>query len=127
RAEFPAVKLIANKTNAGYARGNNMALAAAQGEWLLTLNPDTEQIDHVLQYSIDLLRRCPANIGCLAPRLVYPDGRTQHSIRGWPTPLGIIGDASGLGLTFPDSKFGSYRLKNFDYLTQQLAPQPMGT
>jgi N-acetylglucosaminyl-diphospho-decaprenol L-rhamnosyltransferase len=127
RTEFPGVKLIECKTNTGYARGNNIAFAAAQGEFLLTLNPDTEQVDNVLQLAMDILRRCPPNIGCLAPRLVYPDGKTQHSVRGWPTPIGIFGDASGFGVTFPDSKFGSYRLKNFDYQLQQLAPQPMGT
>ena len=127
RAEFPDVKLIESETNTGYARGNNIAFSAAQGDFLLTLNPDTEQADGVLQGAVDMLRKCPPNIGCLAPRLIYPDGKTQHSVRGWPTPIGIIGDVTGLGIKFPNSKFGNYRLKNFDYMTQQLAPQPMGT
>src|SRR5688572_13017901 len=42
RAEFPEAILIANATNEGFARGNNQAYAAARGEWIWLLNPDTE-------------------------------------------------------------------------------------
>src|SRR5579885_721066 len=124
--EFPSVKLIACGTNTGYAKGNNLAFEAASGDWLLTLNPDTEFIDDSLSRAIDLLRS-HESIGCLACRLIYPDGRTQRSVRGWPTATGIFGDFTGLGTKFPRSKLGSYRLTAFDYAKEQLAPQPMGT
>jgi GT2 family glycosyltransferase len=124
--EFPQVVLVPSPTNSGYARGNNMAFAAAAGEWLLTLNPDTEIMDSSLQGAIDLLRANP-KMGCLGARLVHPDGRTQKSVRGWPTALGVLGDATGVGAQFPESRLGSYRLIGFDYELQQAAPQPMGT
>ncbi len=40
RQNFSAVKLIANETNRGFAAANNQALAQANGDFLLLLNPD---------------------------------------------------------------------------------------
>ncbi|MEA2552266.1 MAG: hypothetical protein QOJ65_442 [Fimbriimonadaceae bacterium] len=126
REKFPDVKLLASDKNTGYAKGNNLAFAKAQGEWLLTLNPDTEFVDDSLQRSLEILRARP-HAGALATRLVHPDGATQKSVRGWPSATGMIGDLTGLGIRLPDSKLGSYRLPDFDYEKEQVAPQPMGT
>lgn len=126
RREFPGVRLVASDKNTGYAHGNNLAFQAATGDWLLTLNPDTEFLDNSLQRAVEILR-AHNTIGCLAARLIHPDGRTQKSVRGWPTVLGVIGDVTGLGARFPSSRLGSYRLTDFDYEKEQTAPQPMGT
>ena len=42
RAEFPAVRLIVNAANRGYPGGNNDGIVAAQGRYVLILNPDTQ-------------------------------------------------------------------------------------
>jgi len=124
--EFPNVLLIALDRNTGYAHGNNLALARARGEWLLTLNPDTEMQSGTLQTSLEILKQ-KNSYGALSIRLVGPDGNVQHSIRGWPTIAGLIGDSLGLAKLFPKSKWASYRLPNFDYAKEGPAPQPMGT
>ncbi|MBI1757531.1 MAG: glycosyltransferase family 2 protein [Fimbriimonas ginsengisoli] len=125
-ADFPQVNLIRLATNTGYAHGNNAAFAAARGEWLLTLNPDTEVLKGTLQEAIERLRAYQ-KAGCLGGRLVGTDGRTQRSVRGFPSVRGIFGDLTGLGRVFPRSGLGSYRLTGFDYEAEQPAPQPMGT
>lgn len=38
---FPEVKLIENKTNLGFSKGNNIGVKQAKGEYLCILNPDT--------------------------------------------------------------------------------------
>ena len=38
---FPTVKLIESPVNLGFSKANNLALAKAQGEYILFLNPDT--------------------------------------------------------------------------------------
>jgi len=38
---FPNVKLIENKGNFGFSKGNNIGVAQAKGEYLCILNPDT--------------------------------------------------------------------------------------
>lgn len=124
--EFPKTRLISTGRNVGYAAGNNLAFAEAKGEWLLTLNPDTEILDGSLDAALDALSADP-KAAALGARLLGPDGVTQRSVRGFPTLLGTLGDFTGLGKLFPRSKWGSYRLPSFDYERQQHAPQPMGT
>ncbi|NRB83932.1 MAG: glycosyltransferase family 2 protein [Winogradskyella sp.] len=38
---FPRVKLISNKENFGFSKGNNIGVAQAKGEYICVLNPDT--------------------------------------------------------------------------------------
>lgn len=41
KALFPKVKLIENRDNLGFSKGNNVGVAQAQGKYLCILNPDT--------------------------------------------------------------------------------------
>lgn len=114
------VHLIESPSNDGYARGNNIAFEHASGDWLLTLNPDTEVFPDTLQAAIRTLKRRPGE-GVLGAKQISPDGTTQRSIRGFPTMLGILASVFHL------RKWDTYTLPDFDYETEQLAPQPMGT
>ena len=38
---FPNVKLIENKENYGFSKGNNIGVSQAKGDYLCILNPDT--------------------------------------------------------------------------------------
>lgn len=124
--EFPKVKLANPGKNTGYARGNNIAFEMASGDWLLTLNPDTEVLEGTLQNAVDILK-AHEDCGALGVKQIGPDGNAQKSVRGFPGFWGVFGDISGLGKLMPNSKLGSYRMKNFDYEREQIAPQPMGT
>lgn len=126
RQEFPKVILVDLPTNTGYARGSNHGFEQARGEYILTLNPDTEFIDGSLDHGIALLQENP-QFGALGAKQIGVDGNVQKSVRGFPTLAGIFGDVTGLGRLFPTSKLGSYRLLEFDYERHQDAPQPMGT
>lgn len=122
REEFPEAILVASPTNTGYARGNNLAFARAQGDRLLTLNPDTEVQSGTLDGALAALDEHP-HVGAVSVRLFGPDGRTQRSVRGFPTLLGILGDL----LKLRSGPFDAYRLARFDYDREGPAPQPMGT
>lgn len=41
KKEFPDIKTISNKTNFGYAKGNNIGVNHAHGTYIAILNPDT--------------------------------------------------------------------------------------
>jgi len=125
RSDFPGVILVASAVNTGYAKGNNLAFAAAKGDFLLTLNPDTAFLDDSLDRVLKVLDDHP-NLGCLGVKQIGVDGQVQSSVRGFPTVTGIFGDLSGLGAKL-GGKWDSYRLSRFDYTVEQLAPQPMGT
>lgn len=127
RTEFPRVTLIANATNENYAGGTNQALGAATGDLILLLNPDVEVLPGALDTLADALTADP-KIGAVAARLMYTDGRTQPSVRGFPDPLPVLYDILGLARLFPKSEtFGAYRMTYFDYEQNAPAPQPMAS
>lgn len=126
RVEFPWVRLHESGQNLGYAAGNNVGFSLAAGEWVLALNPDTRLRPDALRLAVRAARHNPDS-GAIAAKLIGPDGETQASVRGFPSFLGIFGDATGLGRKLPGSRLDGYRLSSFDYETAGPAPQPMGT
>lgn len=124
-ALFPEVALISAGGNTGYARGNNLAFQVAKGDWLLTLNPDTEVRPGALQRAVETLAQLP-EAGALGAKLVGRDGKTQASVRGFPSFVGILGDVTGLG-RWLGGRWDSYRLTKMDLEASQWVDQPMGT
>ncbi|NDC42856.1 MAG: glycosyltransferase family 2 protein [Chitinophagia bacterium] len=77
---FPDIVLIKSPENGGFARGNNLGIAKAKGNLLLLLNSDT----WLTEDSISIAARYFGTLqqpGALTVRLVYPDGRLQHTAR----------------------------------------------
>ncbi len=68
RASYPAVRVIENPVNVGFARACNQALALAFGQYVLFLNPDTRLKPGALESMIQRLRQEPRP-GLLSPRL----------------------------------------------------------
>lgn len=126
-AEFPGVLLLANKTNLGYAEGNNLALERATGDALLLLNPDVVVHPDSLTRAAEFAASHP-NLGAFGCRLVGADGKTQPSLRSFPDPGPVLWEYLGLSRLFPHSRvFGAYRLTWFDYESVIEADQPMGS
>ncbi|MBR9844670.1 MAG: glycosyltransferase family 2 protein [Algicola sp.] len=100
---FPKVKLIQNKENSGFSKGNNIGVAQAKGEYLCILNPDTVVAENTFQ---DLLRFADqqSNLGILGCRLIDGQGRfLPESKRNVPGPLVAIKKMLG----FPKSYYVS--------------------
>ena len=55
----PSIKVISNSENLGFARGMNVGIAAASGEFVLPLNCDAELDPLYIETLIDVLRREP--------------------------------------------------------------------
>jgi len=84
RHHFPQARLIASKENLGFVKANNLALRQAHGRYLLLLNPDTEVVGNALATMVRFLDEHP-QVGAVGPRLLYADGRLQHSAFRFPT------------------------------------------
>ncbi|MEO8284963.1 MAG: glycosyltransferase family 2 protein [Chloroflexota bacterium] len=78
------VTIIENAANVGYGRANNMGLRAAEGRYLLVLNPDTVPQPASLSNLIRFADARPA-AGIVAPRLLNPDGTVQAGAFAFPT------------------------------------------
>jgi GT2 family glycosyltransferase len=127
RTEFPEVQFIANSENTGYAHGNNQAIEASTGEYVLLLNPDTEVKPNALQTLIDFMESHPDAAACGA-KLVRPDGAIDQCVRGFPAPFAIASEYLGLSKLFPRSLvFGAYRMTFFAYDRVAEVDQVMGS
>lgn len=69
---YPQVRVLANASNGGYAGGNNLGLAAATGEFVLILNPDTELHPGALGALVEAARRHPDAL--VTAKLLQADG-----------------------------------------------------
>ncbi len=83
-ARFPQVRLIVQSENMGFARGNNVGLAEANGRFLLLLNPDTEVCPGALESLVGFLETHP-QAGIVGPTLWNPDGSLQPSTAPLPS------------------------------------------
>ena len=80
RSRFPAVKLIENKSNTGFAHANNQAIGLSRGEYLFLLNNDTVVPTGTLDVLSEVLDQ-QKNVVAVAPKLVGVDGTPQPSCR----------------------------------------------
>ena len=128
RAEFPEVALIDSKENLGFAAGNNRALAAARGEWIWLLNPDTEVEIGAAQKLIAFIEQ-HSQCGAVASALIDArSGKPQQSCRTFPTPAALWVEALGLARAFPRSKtFGFYRMGWWNMRQERRVEQPMAS
>lgn len=83
RLEFPAVNLIANIENLGFAKANNQALRKMRGSYALLLNSDAMLEPLAGKQLLDFLKATPA-AGMAGPALL--DGERRISPSTYPLP-----------------------------------------
>ena len=81
------VEVLSNAVNHGFALGNNLAMPAVDGEFVIFLNNDTEVTAGWLEPLIDALAD-PDVLGAQA-LLLYPDGTIQSAGVAFPACGGI--------------------------------------
>ena len=108
---FPDVNFIWNTLNAGFARANNQALAMAQGEYILFLNPDTILPEDSIEKCLQFLK-LNKDAGAVGVRMIDGSGNfLKESKRAFPSPLTSLFKLTGLARMFPRSKtFARYHL-----------------
>ena len=99
---FPQVRLIRNQANVGFGTASNQAMRESRGRWLLLLNSDTVLVDDSVSDLFAALDRDRSNAGDMADvgiahcRLIYPDGRLQHTAYRFPSTRRALFEALGL-------------------------------
>ncbi len=78
--EFPSIKLIKNPLNSGFAKGNNLGIEQATGDYILLLNSDTLLKEDSVSKCVDYLSN-RTDIGVLGCRMLFSDGKVQYSAR----------------------------------------------
>ena len=87
KQRFPNVKLIENKENSGFPKGNNIGVAQAKGEYICILNPDTVVAEDTFAKVLAFAER-QKNLGIVGCKLIDGTGNfLPESKRGVPTPF----------------------------------------
>ena len=110
KAKFPHIKLIENKENSGFPKGNNIGVAQAKGEYLCILNPDTIVAEDTFTKIFDKVCQTPplgaGGLGILGCKLIDGSGAfLPESKRGVPTPWVAFTKIFGLYKLFPNSNW----------------------
>jgi N-acetylglucosaminyl-diphospho-decaprenol L-rhamnosyltransferase len=98
RERHPRVRLIASEHNLGYGRAINLAAARTSAPWLAVSNADIAVRSGALERLV-ASGQADSDAGVIAPRLVLPDGSTQHSVWPFPTIAATVAQNVGHRLT----------------------------
>ena len=119
KAKFPQIKLIENKDNLGFPKGNNIGVAQAKGEYVCILNPDTVVAEDTFFKILNsqLVTR-NSQLGIIGCKLIDGAGNfLPESKRGVPTPWVAF-----------TKIFGLYKISNYfgKYYAQHLSENESG-
>jgi GT2 family glycosyltransferase len=105
---FPNIKLIENKENLGFPKGNNIGVAQAKGEYICILNPDTVVAEDTFEKILNSKFQIPnSEIGIIGCKLIDGTGKfLPESKRGIPTPW--VAFTKIFGLYKISNVFGKY-------------------
>jgi GT2 family glycosyltransferase len=85
RDHFPQAKHIFRQPGVGFSKGINEAIANSQGEFILIATPSTEITENTISILLNHLLN-HQETGVVGPKIINPDGSTQHSSKKMPTP-----------------------------------------
>ena len=108
KTKFPHIKLVENKDNLGFPKGNNIGVAQAKGEYVCILNPDTVVAEDTFFKILNsqLVTR-NSQLGIIGCKLIDGAGNfLPESKRGVPTPW--VAFTKIFGLYKISSYFGKY-------------------
>lgn len=89
--EFEDVEVL-RVPNRGFAAGNNIGIAWAQGRYVLLLNPDVEVLDGDFAELVAALDSRP-DVGIASVLQRGTDGELQFSMRRFPSPARDLGES----------------------------------
>ncbi|WP_396194182.1 glycosyltransferase family 2 protein [Flavobacterium sp.] len=111
KQRFPHIKLIENKANLGFPKGNNIAVKQAKGEYLCILNPDTVVAEDTFEKILNSQHPTPnSQLGIIGCKLIDGAGNfLPESKRGVPTPWVAFTKIFGWYKIFPKTRlFNQY-------------------
>jgi GT2 family glycosyltransferase len=115
RQQFPDTKIIESGGNLGFAKGNNLGLKIATGEFIALINSDVEVSPGCLEKMIEFMRQDP-KIGMLGPKMILRDGSVGPSCYRFPTVWRWFGEALSLkSVLSKTANYEDFEMTNFKY------------
>lgn len=105
RQRFPAVTLIANQENLGFAKAVNIGLKHTTGKYVIWLNPDSEVLNQAIRHLLQYFNDHP-QVGIIGAQLINTDGTIQLSCRSFPSyKTALFNRYSLMTKLFPKNRF----------------------
>lgn len=104
REEFPVVTMIANTQNRGFAAANNQGIRAAEGRYVLLLNPDTVVLGDAIATCVAFADE-HADAGVVGCQVLLDEHTIQRTGFAFPGPWNLFLVLTGLSRAFPGSRF----------------------
>lgn len=115
--QFPEVVLLPQEENLGYTKGLNVAVEAADAEYIFNLNSDAVLEKGSIESMIGYMREHP-EVGILGPQLLNFDGSIQESAYRFLTLEIALYRRTPLGkLPFAQKKLAEFTMKDWDHNT----------
>jgi N-acetylglucosaminyl-diphospho-decaprenol L-rhamnosyltransferase len=125
RDRYPKVKLF-EEENRGLASGWNAGIERTLGRYVLLLNSDAWLDEGALDALVAFADAQP-RAAVIGPRLRYPDGRLQRSVRGFPTLWRIATEFLYLRKLAPNTRaLNAFYAGGFDHAEVRDAEVVMG-
>jgi N-acetylglucosaminyl-diphospho-decaprenol L-rhamnosyltransferase len=125
RERFPEVEVV-EQENRGLAYGWNTGVARTSGRYVLLLNADA-WLDVGAVEQLAAFADAHPEAAVVGPRLRYPDGRLQRSVRGFPTLWRLATEFFYLRKLAPGTAaFNAFYAGGFDHASVREAEVLMG-
>jgi N-acetylglucosaminyl-diphospho-decaprenol L-rhamnosyltransferase len=125
RERFPEVAIV-EQENRGLAYGWNTGVARTSGRYILLLNSDA-WLDAGAVEQLAAFADAHPEAAVVGPRLRYPDGRLQRSVRGFPTLWRLATEFFYLRKLAPGTEaLNAFYAAGFDHLSVREVEVLMG-
>ncbi len=112
KTRFPNIKLIENKINFGFPKGNNIGVLEAKGKYICILNPDTVVAEDTFVKTLAFAQK-QKNLGIVGCKLIDGTGNfLPECKRGIPTPW--VAFTKIFSLYKISNLFGKYYAQNIN-------------
>jgi len=112
KENFPEINLIKSVQNLGFAKGNNLGIAQAKGEYILLLNSDCELLNNGPLLSYNYMKE-NKSCGLSTVQLQYPNGKLQYNCRRFRTIEWELLEVAPLYLLLPKKKREALMLHHY--------------
>lgn len=107
--EYPHVRLIESKCNAGFAKANNKGIEISRGDYLFLVNSDIHILPGCIAKIADYMET-HKNIGILGPKILNADRSLQLSCRRFPSVASSVARAFALDNIIPSFTFNDHSI-----------------
>lgn len=112
---YPDVRFIQNGENFGFAKGNNIAIKQAKGDYIMIMNPDITVKQNAINNIVDYIKQHP-EVGLVGPKLLNPNETLQYTAMKFQTFKSVFYRRTFLGKTKKGEEFlNDYQLRDWDH------------